>query len=79
MDFVPNDTLVNEQWALEKIQAFDAWDKTEGDTTVLLAVIAPSGNINLRQAQLLHVIHVLLGRQRNLLDQLLPLNVKNRV
>jgi len=39
MDFVPNDTLVSEQWALEKIQAFDAWDKTEGVDTVLLAVI----------------------------------------
>jgi len=39
MDIVPNDTLVSEQWALEKIQAFDAWDKTEGVDTVLLAVI----------------------------------------
>jgi len=39
IDFVPNDSLVGEQWALEKIQAFDAWDKTEGVDTVLLAVI----------------------------------------
>ncbi len=39
MDIVRNDTLVSEQWALEKIQAFDAWDKTEGVDTVLLAVI----------------------------------------
>jgi subtilisin family serine protease len=39
MDIVPNDTLLSEQWALEKIQAFDAWDKTEGVDTVLLAII----------------------------------------
>jgi len=39
MDIVPNDSLVSEQWALEKIQAFDAWDKTEGVDTVLLAII----------------------------------------
>ncbi|HDZ58564.1 MAG TPA: hypothetical protein ENH47_00680, partial [Ignavibacteriales bacterium] len=39
MDIVPNDSLVNEQWALEKIQAFDAWNKTEGDVSVLLAII----------------------------------------
>ena len=39
MDVVPNDTLLSQQWALEKIQAFDAWDKTEGVDTVLLAVI----------------------------------------
>ncbi|MGB5848812.1 MAG: S8 family peptidase, partial [Ignavibacteriaceae bacterium] len=39
IDIVPNDTLLSEQWALEKIQAFDAWDKTEGVDTVLLAVI----------------------------------------
>ncbi|MCH7964851.1 MAG: S8 family serine peptidase [Bacteroidetes bacterium] len=39
MDIIPNDTLLSEQWALEKIQAFDAWDNTEGVDTVLLAVI----------------------------------------
>ncbi|MFC2103130.1 S8 family serine peptidase [Bacteroidota bacterium] len=39
MDFVPNDTLLGEQWALEKIQAFDAWEKTTGVDSVLLAII----------------------------------------
>jgi subtilisin family serine protease len=39
MDIVPNDSLLSEQWALEKIQAFDAWDKTQGVDTVLLAII----------------------------------------
>ncbi len=36
---VPNDSLVSEQWALEKIQAFDAWDKTEGNDSVLIGMI----------------------------------------
>jgi subtilisin family serine protease len=39
LDFVPNDSLLIEQWSLEKIGAFDAWDKTEGSDTVLLGVI----------------------------------------
>jgi len=39
MDFVPNDSLLSEQWALEKIQAFDAWDKTQGVDSILLAII----------------------------------------
>ena len=39
LDFVPNDSLLGEQWSLEKIGAFDAWDKTQGSDTVLLGVI----------------------------------------
>jgi subtilisin family serine protease len=39
MDFLPNDSLLSDQWALEKIQAFDAWDKTQGVDSVLLAII----------------------------------------
>ena len=39
IDSVPNDSLVSEQWALQKIQAFDAWNITEGADTVLLAII----------------------------------------
>jgi subtilisin family serine protease len=39
IDFVPNDSLVSQQWALSKIQAFDAWDKTQGADSVLLGVI----------------------------------------
>lgn len=35
----PNDTLVNQQWGLFKIQAFDAWNVTMGADTVLLAII----------------------------------------
>ncbi len=39
MDFVPNDSLLADQWALKKIKAFDAWDITQGTDTVLLAII----------------------------------------
>lgn len=39
IDYVPNDSLINEQWALEKIKAFDAWDITTGKDSVLIGVI----------------------------------------
>jgi subtilisin family serine protease len=39
IDYIPNDSLLNEQWALEKIKAFDAWDITAGEDTVLIGVI----------------------------------------
>ncbi|MCW9095005.1 MAG: S8 family serine peptidase, partial [Ignavibacteriaceae bacterium] len=39
MEFVPNDSLLSEQWALQKIQAFDAWDVTQGADTVLIGLI----------------------------------------
>jgi hypothetical protein len=39
LDFVPNDSLISQQWALEKINVFDAWDITQGADTVLLAII----------------------------------------
>lgn len=39
LDFVPDDSLIAEQWALNKIRAFDAWDVTQGSDTVLLGII----------------------------------------
>ncbi len=39
MDIVPNDTMVAQQWGLEKIKAFDAWDKTQGSEEILLGII----------------------------------------
>ena len=39
INFVPNDSLVSQQWALSKIQAFDAWDKTQGTDSVLIGII----------------------------------------
>ncbi|HCY77542.1 MAG TPA: hypothetical protein DHV28_16630 [Ignavibacteriales bacterium] len=39
LDIVPNDSLISQQWALEKIKAFDAWNVTQGSDTVLLGII----------------------------------------
>ena len=39
IDYTPNDSLVSEQWALNKIQAFDAWNITLGTDTVLIGII----------------------------------------
>ena len=39
LHFVPNDSLVSQQWALEKIKAFDAWEITQGIDSILVAVI----------------------------------------
>lgn len=39
MNFVPDDSLISQQWALSKIQAFDAWEKTQGADSVLLGII----------------------------------------
>ncbi|HEY7751854.1 MAG TPA: S8 family peptidase, partial [Ignavibacteriaceae bacterium] len=39
MDFVPNDSLVSQQWALTKIDAFNAWNKTIGVDSVLIGLI----------------------------------------
>jgi subtilisin family serine protease len=39
IDYIPNDSLLTEQWALAKIGAFDAWDLTTGSDTIILAVI----------------------------------------
>ncbi|HLG32404.1 MAG TPA: S8 family serine peptidase, partial [Ignavibacteriaceae bacterium] len=39
MDLVPNDSLLSQQWALNKIEAFDAWDETTGADSVLIGLI----------------------------------------
>ncbi len=39
INIVPNDSLVSQQWALNKIRAFDAWNKTQGKDSVLLGMI----------------------------------------
>ncbi len=39
VELIPDDSLVSQQWALEKIKAFDGWNITEGVDTVLLAII----------------------------------------
>ncbi len=39
IDYVPNDSLINQQWALEKIGAFNAWETTKGSKDILIAII----------------------------------------
>ncbi|HVO75300.1 MAG TPA: S8 family serine peptidase, partial [Ignavibacteriaceae bacterium] len=39
IDSVPNDSLINAQWALTKIDAFNAWNITTGDTSIIIGII----------------------------------------
>ncbi len=39
VDYTPNDSLINEQWALEKIKAFAAWNITQGSDSIIIGVI----------------------------------------
>ncbi len=39
MEVIPNDSLIQNQWGLAKIKAYDAWDITQGSDSVLLAII----------------------------------------
>jgi subtilisin family serine protease len=39
INIVPDDSLVSQQWALSKIQAYDAWDKTQGADSVIIGMI----------------------------------------
>jgi len=39
VDVIPNDKLIQEQWALHKIKAFPAWDITRGNDSVVVGVI----------------------------------------
>jgi hypothetical protein len=39
IDFIPNDSLLDQQWGLEKINAFDAWEITTGSDSILIGVI----------------------------------------
>src|SRR3989344_4846050 len=36
---VPNDPLVEEQWGLEKVRAFEAWGTTRGSSQVDIAIV----------------------------------------
>lgn len=38
-EFIPNDPRQNEQFAWELLQAYDAWDVTQGDASTVIAVI----------------------------------------
>lgn len=39
IDAIPNDSLISQQWALSKIDAFNAWKITEGTDSIVVGVI----------------------------------------
>ncbi|GAB6282029.1 MAG: hypothetical protein STSR0008_07730 [Ignavibacterium sp.] len=39
IDFIPDDSLFSEQWALNKINAINAWDLTQGADSIIIGVI----------------------------------------
>ncbi len=39
INYTPDDSLLSQQWALDKIQAFNAWNKTQGTDSVRIGVI----------------------------------------
>ncbi|GHM99926.1 hypothetical protein WSM22_14160 [Cytophagales bacterium WSM2-2] len=44
-DYRPNDPSLNKQYYLDAIKAFDAWDVTKGDTTIVIAIVDSGGNL----------------------------------
>lgn len=53
INFTPNDPQIASQWHLNTIQAFNAWDVTQGDSTVIIGI--PDGGTNLVHADLLNI------------------------
>lgn len=37
--YVPDDPMIGSQYSLQRIQAFDAWDVSKGDSTVVIAIV----------------------------------------
>jgi|WetSurMetagenome_2_1015567.scaffolds.fasta_scaffold09236_2 serine protease len=38
-DFIPNDPMISSQWHISKINAFQAWDICQGDTSMLIGIV----------------------------------------
>ncbi|HQT92426.1 MAG TPA: S8 family serine peptidase, partial [Candidatus Kryptobacter bacterium] len=39
VNFTPNDSLIADQYSLPLIQAFNAWNITEGDSSVVVGIV----------------------------------------
>ena len=39
LDYIPNDPYLNSQYALEKIKAYEAWDISKGDSSIIVGII----------------------------------------
>ncbi len=46
IDVIPNDPSISSQYYLNLIKAFDAWDITQGDTSVVIAIVDTGGNLS---------------------------------
>ena len=46
IDFVPNDSLIAQQYYLDLVKAIDAWDITMGDTSVVIAIVDSGVDLN---------------------------------
>jgi len=45
-NFTPSDPSASKQYYLNLIKAYDAWDITQGDTTVVIAIVDTGGNLS---------------------------------
>ncbi|MBI1768706.1 MAG: S8 family serine peptidase [Bacteroidetes bacterium] len=43
--FKPNDPAISQQYYLSLIKAYEAWDITQGDTTIVIAIVDTGGNL----------------------------------
>src|SRR5258708_7201693 len=46
MDFIPNDPYVGDQYYLELIRAFDAWEITQSDGGTVIAIVDSGGDLD---------------------------------
>jgi subtilisin family serine protease len=46
VSYTPNDSLIAQQWHLDKIKAFDAWGIQKGDTNIIIGIVDSGTDIN---------------------------------
>jgi len=39
LQFVPDDALLSQQWYLEQVRAYQAWDESRADSTIIIAIV----------------------------------------
>ncbi len=45
-DFIPNDPSLASQWHIQKIQSYNAWDITQGDTNVVIGIVDSGSDLD---------------------------------
>ena len=45
-DYVPNDPVMNTQWHIQKINSYQAWDLSKGDTTVTIGIVDSGSDLD---------------------------------